>query len=128
MKIGTSFAVPKVSDLRELVPTAEPVAIVVGAFAHGSVSACVPYLTVKIFIGIDFSLVLSMGFFFCCSFFGLVLLIPPPPSPPQVNLLKKAQCCNAWDSSPSQERALVRASSCLLEKCCASLTNGDRWA
>lgn len=81
MKIGTSFAVPKVSDLRELVPTAEPVAIVVGAFAHGSVSACVPYLTVKIFIGIDFSLVLSMGFFFCCSFFGLVLLIPPPPPP-----------------------------------------------
>ncbi|XP_026704020.1 ribosomal RNA small subunit methyltransferase NEP1 isoform X1 [Athene cunicularia] len=38
MKIGTSFAVPKVSDLRELIPTAEPVAIVVGAFAHGSVS------------------------------------------------------------------------------------------
>ncbi|KFP16269.1 Ribosomal RNA small subunit methyltransferase NEP1, partial [Egretta garzetta] len=38
MKIGTSFAVPKVSDLRELVPAAEPVAIVVGAFAHGSVS------------------------------------------------------------------------------------------
>uniref|UniRef100_A0A663M4D1 EMG1 N1-specific pseudouridine methyltransferase n=1 Tax=Athene cunicularia TaxID=194338 RepID=A0A663M4D1_ATHCN len=36
MKIGTSFAVPKVSDLRELIPTAEPVAIVVGAFAHGS--------------------------------------------------------------------------------------------
>ncbi|XP_062450746.1 ribosomal RNA small subunit methyltransferase NEP1 isoform X2 [Rhea pennata] len=38
MKIGTSFAVPKVSDLRELVPAAEPVAIVVGAFAHGSVN------------------------------------------------------------------------------------------
>ncbi|XP_057260431.1 ribosomal RNA small subunit methyltransferase NEP1 isoform X2 [Pezoporus wallicus] len=38
LKLGTSFAVPKVSDLRELVPTAEPVAIVVGAFAHGSVS------------------------------------------------------------------------------------------
>lgn len=44
LKLGTSFAVPKVSDLRELVPTAEPVAIVVGAFAHGSVSACIPYL------------------------------------------------------------------------------------
>ncbi|KAM4682084.1 ribosomal RNA small subunit methyltransferase NEP1 isoform 1-T1 [Amazona ochrocephala] len=38
LKLGTSFAVPKVSDLRELVPTAEPVAIVVGAFAHGSVN------------------------------------------------------------------------------------------
>ncbi|XP_068813176.1 ribosomal RNA small subunit methyltransferase NEP1 isoform X1 [Struthio camelus] len=36
MKIGTSFAVPKVSDPRELVPAAEPVAVVVGAFAHGS--------------------------------------------------------------------------------------------
>lgn len=41
VKIGTSFAAPKVLDLRELVPTANPVAIVVGAFAHGSVS---PYL------------------------------------------------------------------------------------
>lgn len=40
MKIGTSFAVPNVTDLRELVPTAEPVTVVVGAFAHGSVSAC----------------------------------------------------------------------------------------
>ncbi|KAI6080015.1 hypothetical protein LUU34_01439000 [Aix galericulata] len=38
MKIGTSFAVPKVTDLRELVPAAEPVTIVVGAFAHGSVN------------------------------------------------------------------------------------------
>ncbi|NXY85543.1 NEP1 methyltransferase, partial [Alcedo cyanopectus] len=38
MKIGTSFAVPKVSDLRQLVPLEEPVAIVVGAFAHGSVN------------------------------------------------------------------------------------------
>ncbi|KAJ7418622.1 Ribosomal RNA small subunit methyltransferase NEP1 [Pitangus sulphuratus] len=38
MKIGTSFAVSKVTDLRELVPAAEPVAIVVGAFAHGSVN------------------------------------------------------------------------------------------
>lgn len=44
MKIGTSFAVPKVTDLRELVPAAEPVTIVVGAFAHGSVRACVHYL------------------------------------------------------------------------------------
>ncbi|XP_038244360.1 ribosomal RNA small subunit methyltransferase NEP1 isoform X2 [Dermochelys coriacea] len=35
MKIGTSFSVPNVTDVRELVPTAEPVAIVVGAFAHG---------------------------------------------------------------------------------------------
>ncbi|XP_014739684.1 PREDICTED: ribosomal RNA small subunit methyltransferase NEP1 [Sturnus vulgaris] len=38
MKIGTSFAVSQVSDLRELVPAAEPVVIVVGAFAHGSVN------------------------------------------------------------------------------------------
>lgn len=47
MKIGTSFGVPKVSDLRELVPTAEPVTIVVGAFAHGSVSACIPTWSCK---------------------------------------------------------------------------------
>ncbi|KAG6925364.1 EMG1, N1-specific pseudouridine methyltransferase [Chelydra serpentina] len=38
MKIGTSFSVPNVTDVRELVPTAEPVAIVVGAFAHGSLN------------------------------------------------------------------------------------------
>ena len=44
MKIGTSFAVPNVTDLRELVPTAEPVTIVVGAFAHGSVRVCILYL------------------------------------------------------------------------------------
>lgn len=37
MKIGTSFSVPTVTDMRELVPPEEPVAIVVGAFAHGSV-------------------------------------------------------------------------------------------
>uniref|UniRef100_A0A8C2TZ48 18S rRNA (pseudouridine(1248)-N1)-methyltransferase n=1 Tax=Coturnix japonica TaxID=93934 RepID=A0A8C2TZ48_COTJA len=42
MKIGTSFAAPNVTDLRELVPKAEPVTIVVGAFAHGSVSAYDP--------------------------------------------------------------------------------------
>ncbi|KAH0628566.1 hypothetical protein JD844_009906 [Phrynosoma platyrhinos] len=36
-KIGTSFSVPTVTDLRDLVPTADPIAIVVGAFAHGSV-------------------------------------------------------------------------------------------
>lgn len=41
LKIGTSFAASQVSDLRELVPAAEPVVIVVGAFAHGSVSVCV---------------------------------------------------------------------------------------
>uniref|UniRef100_A0A8C4WE59 EMG1 N1-specific pseudouridine methyltransferase n=1 Tax=Gopherus evgoodei TaxID=1825980 RepID=A0A8C4WE59_9SAUR len=38
MKIGTSFSVPNVTDVRELVPTTEPVAIVVGAFAHGSLN------------------------------------------------------------------------------------------
>ncbi|XP_034642901.1 ribosomal RNA small subunit methyltransferase NEP1 [Trachemys scripta elegans] len=38
MKIGTSFSVPNVTDVRELVPTAEPIAIVVGAFAHGSLN------------------------------------------------------------------------------------------
>ncbi|RMC07585.1 hypothetical protein DUI87_17061 [Hirundo rustica rustica] len=38
MKIGTSFAASQVSDLRQLVPAAEPVVIVVGAFAHGSVN------------------------------------------------------------------------------------------
>ncbi|NXA29038.1 NEP1 methyltransferase, partial [Ibidorhyncha struthersii] len=48
MKIGTSFAVPKVSDLRELVPTAEPVTIVVGAFAHGSVNVDYTEKTVSI--------------------------------------------------------------------------------
>ncbi|XP_042304234.1 ribosomal RNA small subunit methyltransferase NEP1 isoform X1 [Sceloporus undulatus] len=36
-KIGTSFSVPTVTDMRDLVPTADPIAIVVGAFAHGSV-------------------------------------------------------------------------------------------
>lgn len=36
-KIGTSFSAPQVTDMRDLVPTAEPIAIIVGAFAHGSV-------------------------------------------------------------------------------------------
>ncbi|KAK3083255.1 hypothetical protein FSP39_017734, partial [Pinctada imbricata] len=36
-KIGTSFHVDKVSDVRDLVPKDEPVAFVVGAMAHGSV-------------------------------------------------------------------------------------------
>lgn len=60
MKIGTSFAVPNVTDLRELVPTAEPVTIVVGAFAHGSVRACILYLGVEKSVTIDFSVTLSV--------------------------------------------------------------------
>lgn len=36
-KIGTSFSAPQVTDIRDLVPTADPIAIIVGAFAHGSV-------------------------------------------------------------------------------------------
>ncbi|KAG8130205.1 hypothetical protein E2320_016926 [Naja naja] len=37
-KIGTSFSAPQVTDMRDLVPTADPIAIIVGAFAHGSPS------------------------------------------------------------------------------------------
>ncbi|XP_055962838.1 ribosomal RNA small subunit methyltransferase NEP1 [Sorex fumeus] len=37
MKIGTSFSVPTVSDVRELVPSSDPIVFVVGAFAHGQV-------------------------------------------------------------------------------------------
>ncbi|KFO20274.1 ribosomal RNA small subunit methyltransferase NEP1 isoform X1 [Fukomys damarensis] len=37
MKIGTSFSVPVASDVRELVPSSEPIVFVVGAFAHGKV-------------------------------------------------------------------------------------------
>ncbi|XP_057557728.1 ribosomal RNA small subunit methyltransferase NEP1 isoform X1 [Hippopotamus amphibius kiboko] len=37
MKIGTSFSVPIVSDVRELVPSSDPIVFVVGAFAHGQV-------------------------------------------------------------------------------------------
>ncbi|XP_007469447.1 PREDICTED: ribosomal RNA small subunit methyltransferase NEP1 [Lipotes vexillifer] len=35
MKIGTSFSAPVVGDVRELVPSGDPVVFVVGAFAHG---------------------------------------------------------------------------------------------
>ncbi|XP_027823726.1 ribosomal RNA small subunit methyltransferase NEP1 isoform X4 [Ovis aries] len=35
MKIGTSFSVPVVSDVRELAPSSDPIVFVVGAFAHG---------------------------------------------------------------------------------------------
>nr|XP_004668713.1 ribosomal RNA small subunit methyltransferase NEP1 [Jaculus jaculus] len=38
MKIGTSFSIPAVSDVRELVPNSDPVVFVVGAFAHGKVN------------------------------------------------------------------------------------------
>lgn len=38
MKIGTSFSVEDISDIRELVPSSDPVVFVVGAFAHGKVS------------------------------------------------------------------------------------------
>ncbi|XP_007108372.1 ribosomal RNA small subunit methyltransferase NEP1 [Physeter macrocephalus] len=37
MKIGTSFSAPVVGDVRELVPSSDPVVFVVGAFAHGRV-------------------------------------------------------------------------------------------
>lgn len=37
MKIGTSFSVSDVSDVRQLVPSTDPVVFVVGAFAHGKV-------------------------------------------------------------------------------------------
>lgn len=38
MKIGTSFSISAVSDVRELVPCNDPIVFVVGAFAHGKVS------------------------------------------------------------------------------------------
>lgn len=38
MKIGTSFSVPVISDVRELVPSSDPIVFVVGAFAHGQVN------------------------------------------------------------------------------------------
>ena len=37
MKIGTSFSVPVISDVRELAPSSDPIVFVVGAFAHGKV-------------------------------------------------------------------------------------------
>ncbi|KAM4819696.1 ribosomal RNA small subunit methyltransferase NEP1 isoform 1-T1 [Thomomys bottae] len=36
-KVGTSFSVPTASDVRELVPSSDPIVFVVGAFAHGKV-------------------------------------------------------------------------------------------
>ncbi|XP_060092846.1 ribosomal RNA small subunit methyltransferase NEP1 [Heteronotia binoei] len=48
MKIGTSFSVPAVTDVRDLVPATDPVAIVVGAFAHGSVNVDYTEKTVSI--------------------------------------------------------------------------------
>lgn len=39
MKIGTSFSIADVSDVRELVPSSDPVVFVVGAFAHGKVQS-----------------------------------------------------------------------------------------
>ncbi|XP_008143100.2 ribosomal RNA small subunit methyltransferase NEP1 isoform X1 [Eptesicus fuscus] len=38
MKIGTSFSIPVVSDVRELVPSSDPIVFVVGAFAHGKLN------------------------------------------------------------------------------------------
>ncbi|XP_049628072.1 ribosomal RNA small subunit methyltransferase NEP1 [Suncus etruscus] len=37
MKIGTSFSISTVSDVRDLVPSSDPIVFVVGAFAHGQV-------------------------------------------------------------------------------------------
>ena len=44
-KIGTSFHVDTVSDVRDFVPNDEPVAFVVGAMAHGSVCRKLKRLT-----------------------------------------------------------------------------------
>ncbi|KAM5262525.1 ribosomal RNA small subunit methyltransferase NEP1 isoform 1-T1 [Ctenodactylus gundi] len=38
MKIGTSFSIPVISDVRDLVPSNDPIVFVVGAFAHGKVN------------------------------------------------------------------------------------------
>uniref|UniRef100_A0A2K5DRI2 18S rRNA (pseudouridine(1248)-N1)-methyltransferase n=1 Tax=Aotus nancymaae TaxID=37293 RepID=A0A2K5DRI2_AOTNA len=38
MEVGTSFSILVVSDLRELVPSGDPIVFVVGAFAYGKVS------------------------------------------------------------------------------------------
>ncbi|XP_064447702.1 ribosomal RNA small subunit methyltransferase NEP1 isoform X2 [Mirounga angustirostris] len=48
MKIGTSFSIPFVSDVRELVPSSDPIVFVVGAFAHGQVSVGYTEKTVSI--------------------------------------------------------------------------------
>lgn len=38
MKTGTSFSIPVVSNVQEVVPSSNPIAFVVGAFAHGKYS------------------------------------------------------------------------------------------
>ncbi|XP_075408225.1 ribosomal RNA small subunit methyltransferase NEP1 [Tenrec ecaudatus] len=48
MKIGTSFSSPVVSDVRELVPSSDPIVFVVGAFAHGQVDVDYTEKTVSI--------------------------------------------------------------------------------
>lgn len=52
MKIGTSFSIPVVSDVRELVPSSDPIVFVVGAFAHGKVRS---RLTPRFFIELKLS-------------------------------------------------------------------------
>uniref|UniRef100_A0A8C6XWX7 18S rRNA (pseudouridine(1248)-N1)-methyltransferase n=1 Tax=Naja naja TaxID=35670 RepID=A0A8C6XWX7_NAJNA len=47
-KIGTSFSAPQVTDMRDLVPTADPIAIIVGAFAHGSLNVDYTEKTISI--------------------------------------------------------------------------------
>ncbi|XP_020659822.2 ribosomal RNA small subunit methyltransferase NEP1 [Pogona vitticeps] len=47
-KIGTSFSSPTVTDIHDMVPTADPIAIVVGAFAHGSVNVDYTETTISI--------------------------------------------------------------------------------
>lgn len=50
MKLGTSFSAPTVTDARDLVPTADPIAIIVGAFAHGSVrGVCLQECKLEVF-------------------------------------------------------------------------------
>ncbi|KAJ1122365.1 hypothetical protein NDU88_000855 [Pleurodeles waltl] len=48
LKIGTSFSSQQVVNIRDLVPEAEPVVFVVGAFAHGAVNVAYTEKTVSI--------------------------------------------------------------------------------
>lgn len=48
MKTGTSFSIPVVSNVQELVPSSNPIAYEVGAFAHGKLSVEYPEKRVSV--------------------------------------------------------------------------------
>ncbi|XP_051818638.1 ribosomal RNA small subunit methyltransferase NEP1 isoform X1 [Antechinus flavipes] len=83
MKIGTSFSVPVVSDIKELAAGGDPIVFVVGAFAHGSVrdgSGTGIKWQYLLLLGSTFFLAAMLEFFGIATLFFMGFFSPLPRS------------------------------------------------